>query len=245
MKYIAACCLVSLLLAGCSIKGEEKEYPVRASHAELEPQEVVLLDTIHHFERAFDTGGGKFYTSEVGMLKVTSGTVSITGPVQFENGHFLETQVPIGNYPVQIALLQSDRNFETIAYSRILINNTSQLTWEPLQFTMNNGDLAEDYIIIESGLVAISDKDGVEFYANEITQNTNLYFDVFVTELFRNSNSLNSNNLDYNTIDYDLNLNNNLIAHTSGDGDGFYPIYLGKDSSGTLCQILIDFEVQN
>lgn len=146
--------------------------------------------------------------------------------------------LPSGKFAVllSIANIKTDQR---VAFATIRFTKTTPTSWEML--TTGNHDpatLKEGHILgyaVDSGTACFMDVAAARALSQRMSE-TQDYFEVLIEEMQKTY---------VHTWDW-LNKNfgdGNLIAFSSGGGDGVYATYAGRDSNGQLSAIVTDFDV--
>ena len=138
---------------------------------------------------------------------------------------------PSGEFPGESAIAESQDGEEVIGYLRIKFSNSAPKHWEPATYSDNN---ARESTLVESGIFVLAD--------------ANLLSDLPAIEGEEREAVMNKLNdaLDETYEDdrawAELDLESgNLVACSSGDSAGTYSTYIGRDASGNICRLLVDF----
>jgi len=196
------------------------------------------------FETAFfqgtqvkeDTFLLKFYSLNIGNIDVQNGGLIASEPWwMYDKKPFL-TKFPIGKFPVQLAIAKIKQN-EFVAFSRILFSDKPVDHWE---FALKEGQeqisIFGDSIYfypVDSGIGGFIDDSSYNNLQALDTASQSQIMDMITKGLDKNQNL-------YANINYK---NVNIIAFSSGLGDGRYATYIGFDNDNNPCRLLTDFDL--
>ncbi|WP_286849519.1 DUF4241 domain-containing protein [Sphingobacterium sp. UBA7253] len=167
----------------------------------------------------------------LGNLKVSSGQIIATDPVTLRDAAAFSENFPVGEFPVELAMANINANKDRrVAFARVKFSDEPIQEWE---FALLPGETS----------IPLKSK---EIYGYGVDAGLGL----FVDQAAKNSlNTLLGKNWDIifsekfeDYLNYSFQ-NHNAIFFSTGYGDGFYATYIGKDSEGTICQLLTDFNI--
>lgn len=196
------------------------------------------------FETAFfqgtevksDTFLIKFYAINIGKIEVESGSLIASEPWWVYDKHPFITKFPIGQFPVQLSMAKVNQN-EFVAFSRILFSDRAVHDWE---FALKQGQqqipIFGDSIYfypVDGGIGGFMDDSSYNNFQALDTASQSQVMEILTKELDKNQNL-------YANINYK---NINIIAFSSGLGDGGYATYIGFDKDGNPCRLLTDFDL--
>jgi len=240
MKYL----LIGLILLSCNSRRSKTRIPVSTQPLDTihaRPRTVAALPLI--FENAFVTGTRErvnksdisFYAINIGKIRLTSGRVIACYPLHVEEyGKPYTQQFPIGEFPVQLSILQLGDQ-EAVAFSRIYFSDSAVARWQLAllqgQSPLPVGDddihgFGVDFgmaIYVDSAAVKDLDVDGLTNTDHALYKETdkNLHYD-------------------WRYAMYNFG-SHNLAAFSTGPGDGYYASYIGFDAAGRPCRLLTDY----
>lgn len=204
---------------------------------------VVARPTI--FERAFITGttAGKGATRirltgiEVGRIKSQSGKMLACDPIVMQDANPFYADFPIGEFPVQLAVAKFGDD-ERVAFSRILFSVKPVAKWEMARQRGQKplpvfGPDLYGYSVDGSVGLFIDSVANQEF-GSLVKKDFNTWIHVFNEEIDKHMR----NSWSFTVFDFQ---EHNLVAFTTGFGDGRYGSYIGYDANGQICQLLTDF----
>ena len=180
-----------------------------------------------------------FHKMEIGVLSVTSGKIIAADPASIHKVQPFEHNFPIGNFPVELAIVKKDAD-ERVAYARIMFNDNNIKEWKyALKPDQEDLPISDSKLLgyrVDSGIGMFIDMDGINQFKG---LNPEDYWEaIFMDKFAKNHRS------SWSYMNYNLN-QNNLIAFSTGFGDGVYGTYIGIDKAGQICQLLTDFGIVN
>jgi hypothetical protein len=196
------------------------------------------------FETAFfqgtvvkeDSTSIKFYALNIGKIQVQNGSLIASEPWWMYGKQPFITKFPIGQFPVQLAIAKANQN-EFVAFSRILFSDDPVDHWE---FALKEGQtqmsIFGDSIYlysVDSGIGGFVDDSSYNNFQALDKASQSQVMDTLTKELDNNKNlyaNINCKNV-------------NIVAFSSGLGDGRYATYIGFDKDGNPCRLLTDFDL--
>jgi hypothetical protein len=192
--------------------------------------------------RVNDTISLKFYPINIGDINLESGRVIACDPTGMYRQSAFNTRFAIGKFPVQLAIARvENRNVELVGYSRIMFSNEPVVKWE---FALKEGQKpmsifgdSSYFYPVDGGLGQFMDESSF----NRFTRlDKNSQFEIVVNSLISELDKNTRSNWQFaNTTIKGI----DIIAFTSGFGDGRYSTYVGYDKEGKPCRLLTDFEL--
>jgi hypothetical protein len=175
-----------------------------------------------------------------GGLVVPSGQIIACDPSAFqfeENQHPFDRSVPPGTFPVTVALLRSGR-FEIPVYLMVEFSKEPAVGWALATRSGKTLRAAKSAThFVDSGCSCFMDADtALRLVATEWDKN--IYRGRLLDAMHEGMPPK-----PWATIILDSKTGANLVACTSGYGDGSYTNFWGIDASGTLTCLVTDFEV--
>lgn len=187
-------------------------------------------------------GSARVTVAEVGSLAVTSGELVAGDPFLLgphDPGFALP--VPAGRHPVSVAVAQilpaepgADPD-ERIAAAMVRFGPAEAVRWElaltPGQDPAQLGDEEFYGFAVDSGTACFADPQAVKLFCDGGTA----LADVLTERLAGNYRHTRD------WADFPVGDGVNLVAFSSGWGDGSYPAWAGYDAGGQLCALAADF----
>lgn len=172
-----------------------------------------------------------FTTLQLGDLIVGSGRIIACDEVMQSGAVPFTGQFPIGQFPVELALANSN-NYESVAFARILFSSDTIVRWEfalqPGQDSIGLTDsISYCYPVDAATGLFVDSVSNVRFNEGGETQ----WNDAFLSERMMN----NSTGFMYTFTRY------NMAIFSTGYGDGCYSTYIGYNNKNQPCCLLTDF----
>lgn len=194
-------------------------------------------------------------TLDIGEVNFPTGEILACDPlVELEDAKTYIQKVPVGKYPVKIAVVPSKEYGDRYACIKVEFSKNKPVVYE-LAVTGNEEEMDEaneDEFYgfgVDAGMGCVVDKKTQEEYIKyweklvEEEEADNPYDDIFeelLEESFKNFPKYQRDGGDWaNFIIPNTDLNIPVFA--SGWGDGYYPSYFGYDEKGELCGFYIHF----
>lgn len=212
-------------------------------------------DTASYFTKP-EIAGYQMDIIELGLIKFPTGEFLVRDPLVYlpdrDESSYLR-KVPIGDYPLTIAVAKIEENHYRFAAARVLFTDKPIATYEEaLRGEETFGEIVPGDTFygfsVDAGLAAIADVETRNRYCDFCekweTQNPdkNIYDDYF-SEVFAHSYQKNPKYqrsagdwINWTIPDTEL----SLPMFASGWGDGTYPVYFGLDENGEVCQLIVE-----
>lgn len=197
-----------------------------------------------HLNLAFDNcthGDVRLAVVPVGELVLGSGAVVACDPIVFAFGFAaLDVTLSPGRYPVALSIAHFENGDQRVAFARIVAGEGVPVTWEMVtigSFDMNSLD--PDEIVgypVDSGTGCFADPEALEAFGRAIDADSG-YLDTLIAALEKSYIDT------WSWVNWVLPSGHNLVAFSSGGGDGVYATYAGRDSSGQLVALVTDFQM--
>jgi hypothetical protein len=237
--------LYIVMLFSCNNNSDSSEHIIKAVPDKPDTAKTFIATSITSkaypliFQAAFDSSTStkegdinfSFFPLGIGKIKIETGKIIAGDPVVLFDAIPFTQSFPIGEFPIQLAIARTI-NDERVAFSRILFSDSTVSKWDfALSGKQTAIPIGEDSIYcygVDAGTgvfidsiacVAFNEKDHSEWEK------------VFI-------NMGEENGYKGHTYDFD---GHNLVAFSTGWGDGCYATYIGFDKNGNVCQLLTDF----
>jgi hypothetical protein len=180
----------------------------------------------------------KLVHGHIGDLVLPTGRLVACDPFVFPDAPPYNLQLPIGTFPVvmSVAHLATDQR---VAFASLRLSQNSPATWEMMTVgNQNVANLEEDHIFgygVDSGTGCFMDQLASQVLAVRM-QEQNDFFETIMAEMKKNY----VHTWDWTDMRFGA---ANLIAFSSGLGDGVYASYAGFDPQNNLAVIVTDFGV--
>ncbi len=179
----------------------------------------------------------------VGDLVITSGALVACDPQVIEEDTiwpFVERLVP-GQYPVILSIAYfADDGDQRVAYATLLAREQRPVRWEVARFSRDTARSAPEQEIpvygVDSGTGCFMDADAARVWAQRI--NTIADYGLAINA------EMDKNGIDtcgWASVSVAPHMAANLIAFSTGTGDGGYASYIGYDANDTLVCFVTDF----
>jgi Protein of unknown function (DUF4241) len=137
----------------------------------------------------------------------------------------LDFAVEPGSYPVHATLARyQDQDFDNVSFATLVVSDAPTERWEEA------GTIAVDGG--STTIVSVEGRDAMD----EVLEGSS---DAWLAEQDVIFESLAAH--DYLATEYDLTPELNLAHFTSGNGDGGYPVWIGRDAAGNPTRVVVDF----
>jgi hypothetical protein len=183
--------------------------------------------------------GGTLTHRSGGNLSLPNGKLVACDPLVFPEAEPFDLPLPQGTFPVtlSIALFNSDQR---VAFATIRFRDTVPVAWDLLTTdTQASSTLKQGQIFgygVDAGTGSFMDvktgrslqramRDNPDFYESIIAELEKTYIHT------------------WSWMNMNLSDDSNLVAFTSGYGDGVYASYAGFDADGEIPVVLTDFRV--
>ena len=194
-------------------------------------------------------------TLDIGEVNFPTGEILACDPlVELEDAKTYIQKVPVGKYPVKIAVVPSKEYGDRYACVKVEFNKNKPVVYE-LAVTGNEEEMdeaKEDEFYgfgVDAGMGCVVDKKTQEEYIKyweklkEEEEADNPYDDIFeelLEESFKKFPKYQRDCGDW--VNFIIpNTDLNIPVFASGWGDGYYPSYFGYDEKGELCGFYIHF----
>lgn len=186
-----------------------------------------------------DTVRLTFYPVDIGKVNLETGKVVACDPTMAYQQEPFTAQFPTGQFLVQLAIAKVNGNEnELVGFSRILFSKEPVVKWE---FALKKGQEpisifgdSTYYYPVDGGFGQFMDESSLNKLEKLDEHSQSQVLHNLFAELDKHTQrSWQFANTNYNDI--------NIVAFTSGFGDGRYPTYIGYDKNGKPCRLLTDF----
>ena len=210
---------------------------------------------VEDIKKQFVKSNTRFYLT-VGEIDWLSGRIIVYDPlVYLVSGKFfviLETEIPIGKYPVEVSICRSNEIGIRMCTARLKIKNTSAVKYviaNPIEESA--AFIAKDGILsgfpVDAGMISFCDEQVAKEYQAFLdtwyqdNPDGNHYDDYFAPFFKESAVKLPQ----YQGEDGDFivwenpNTKHKLVMIASGLGDGFYQSYWGYDAQNEICEMIV------
>lgn len=185
-----------------------------------------------------------FRVTELAKLKVTSGKVVAADPFVSTDQQPLALDVPVGEFPVRLAVLQGTMGRGRMAFARVDVSDRPVVRWEAakradMQRDAENPDGVWN-LNVDSGIAAFFDQDAGRATTDAVTADET-FFDTWL-ENGQNAGIKDKGAAGAFRLAVDVGPAN-VVAFDAGWGEGAYTVYAGFDADGKLAALLADFDI--
>lgn len=176
----------------------------------------------------------------MGRLHLPTGKLVACDPLEHPETEPFEQELPPGDYPVR-AILAQLRDEQRIAYAVLEVRDTPATRW---QLAGVHSEEEEHVYTVVSSIGAFLDAST----ATRLMEYTELALhdeDEIEREMRAQFRKRRPKATQWANIEHAALGPGNLIAFTSGFGDGAYKTYFGLDMNGHVSRVVTDFEVLN
>lgn len=184
---------------------------------------------------------GYFREQELGKVKLPTGKVVANDPLVLGEMEAFTIQVPSGEYPVILYIYHCNDD-QRVAFAEMRLNEKVPVRFEAALVEGQDVEtLEEDEFFgygVDTGTGCFMDKltcQRLEVLMDTTEDGELAEFDKLLEESYVDT---------YMTANYVLpETDLNVVAFSSGYGDGAYPSFWGYDDAGELCCLITDFGV--
>lgn len=192
-------------------------------------------------------------THQIGELVLTSGRIVPCDPLIIPDSRYhLKQTVKPGRYPAIVATAEFQPIGDTrFACAMLQLSDQPTVRWEIAAFNQPDPDHADalTHYGVDAGTGCFVDWDAAEIIANLTSVETkwpdknefDLFCDRAIAEMEKNSFSKHPLTAGWCNLKVSDDSEANIIAFSSGWGDGGYPSFWGYDTSGNLTSLVTDF----
>lgn len=203
-----------------------------------------------------DTGAGEHCTlhvAELGELVVTSGHIVACDPLVMPDTHPLAAAVPPGRYPVLLSVAAFAHGDQRVAYALLPLNDRAAVRWEnAVPQGRSLEELQPGYAYgypVDAGTGCFMDADAARALAapsTPMTAGQEAGVDEvkdLSDELLKLQEQTYVATWSWANLVTDPDTGANVIAFSSGQGDGFYSTYWGYDAAEERVALVTDFGI--
>lgn len=185
-----------------------------------------------------------FRVTDLAKLKITSGKVVAADPFVSTDQQPLALDVPPGEYPVRLAILQGSMGRGRVAFARVDIGERPVVRWDAakpvdMQRDAENPDGTWG-VTVDSGVAAFFDQEAGRA-ASEAVAADETFFDSWL-ERGQNAGYKDKGASGAFRLAADIGPGN-VVAFDTGWGEGAYTVHAGYDAEQKLTALLIDFDI--
>ena len=192
-------------------------------------------------------------THQIGELVLTSGTIVPCDPLIIPDSRYhLKKTIAPGTYPVIVSLASVEAIGEVRFTAAMLrISEAPAVRWEVAQINEPDENATEDrlYYGVDAGTGCFVDAEAADLIANLVSlkirfpqkDEFDLFCDRVIADMEKNSFGKFSFTGGWSNMKVSDDCEANMIAFSSGWGDGGYASFWGYDASGNLTSLVTDF----
>jgi hypothetical protein len=185
-----------------------------------------------------------FKVSDLGPLQITSGKVVVADPFVSTDQQPLALDIPVGAYPVRLAVLQGAMGRGRVAFARVDISERPVVRWEavkPLDMQRDAENPDGDWgVSVDSGVAAYFDAQAGRAASDAVAKDET-FFDSWL-EAGQNAGLREKAAPGAFRLTVGI-APANVVAFDAGWGEGVYTVYAGLDADGRLAALLTDFDI--
>ncbi|MEM6845635.1 MAG: DUF4241 domain-containing protein [Bacteroidota bacterium] len=170
-----------------------------------------------------------FYNQSVGNLPIRSGQLMAGDPMRASDSLQLAANFPNGEYPAEIAIAEFADGEEMIGYLRVTFSDKIPQQWEVARYINSS-----DSTLVESGIFALTDADALAVLPRIDGEERETIMNGLHDTLDQTYEP------DRAWAEFSVD-NFTLVACTASDEPEAYSSYIGRDASGNICRLLVDF----
>ena len=189
-------------------------------------------------------GVATMHIHRIGEVTVTTGRIIACDPLVFPETEPYAQQVPIGRYPVEVAVARLPNGDERIACARLRVSDVPVARWSLATLVGEEpSQLRDDEFFgypVDAGVGCFMDASAAALLRaamERVRASDNYYDDVLARDLeatYRPTWSFADHRPDPSRDD-------NVVVFSSGWGDGFYPSVWGFDAEDRVACLVTDF----
>ncbi len=190
-----------------------------------------------------DYGPATLRTHNIGELSVPTGLIVACDPFVFFDSIPFTTKIPPGSYPVLLSVERRGTD-ERVAFALLQISREDAVRWElAVRPDQSMAVLKDDEFYgypVDSGTGCFMDCEAAKVFLkkleDEVWTDDYSYSNQMMSDMKKNY----VHTWDWGNFELE-GVAGNLIAFTSGLGDGLYPSYFGFDAYGNVTGLVTDF----
>jgi hypothetical protein len=183
-----------------------------------------------------------YYHREIGDLLVPSGRIVACDPLVDPEAIAFTKQVQPGRYPVVLSIVRRGSRDERIALAMVRFSNQKPVRWELAITPENDLTLLKDDEFygygVDAGTGCFMSEEAANLLSEKMDEDVDYYE---LIEEQREKNYVHTRDWADFVLDADSGLN--IIAFSSGLGDGLYGSYWGYDEANEVVCLVTDFNL--
>ena len=174
----------------------------------------------------------------VGSLLLPTAQLVACDPLVIPEMEPFSFPMPQGQFPVILSIAQMAED-QRVAFATIRFNQTAPVVWDMLTIEgQDDSKLKEDEFFgypVDSGTGCFMDREAGRILDGRMREQSD-YYETLIAEMEKTyQHTWSWLNIDFDDV--------NLVAFSSGYGDGAYPTYLGYSPDGEVAAVVTDFAV--
>lgn len=176
-----------------------------------------------------------------GQLQVTSGRVVACDPLVSPEMPPFAKAVPTGSFPVTLSVASFEDGDRRVAAALLRFSEREAVRWElALHPDEDVSDLEEGEVFgygVDSGTGCFMDEEAARLVVEELDAEE--FSDALIAEMDKTY----ENTWSWANLELENGKGANLVAFSTGVGDGMYASYFGLDESGEVVCLVTDFSL--
>ena len=187
-----------------------------------------------------DYGSGVLTYDKIGELIVKSGSIVACDPLCLSNIEPFIIPVPNGSFPVFLSDIDFIWGYHIVAEAVLNFSNEDVVEWKSAlvkkQDPFYSGKEISEYTV-DSGIGCFMDAEVAKLLLSKMKDEN--YADKITDEIEKSF----SETMSLANIEINSETGGNLIAFSTGFGDGIYSSQIGYDKNGKIACIVTDFDI--
>jgi len=229
-----------------------EDAPVEAPWSPPRPLRFEHADALFRPGAVFRSGHWTGRTARVevhdaGVLRLPTGRVVACDPTSvWERTEPYTVPVPVGDHPVALSAVRFDDDPTHVraAAARVVFADVPVASWEPATLPGQDPRRLDDGEFfgfgVDGGIGCFFDAAALPHFL-KLMEDFDRYTDVFLGDNPEGIEVQGERTLSITDPDSGA----NLVAFSSGWGDGSYPVWAGRDADGRVCRLVADLLVVN
>lgn len=180
---------------------------------------------------------------KIGELVLRSGKLVACDPLVFAGTEPFEAILAPGSYPVILSLAyKQDQKYPIVAFAKLSLSNKNPVRWQLA--TKAGEDLAclkENEVFgygVDSGIGCFMDADASQILIDDTWEHCQVYEETLACKLDQLLEEENDIEIMYTNMCVNKATGANIIAFSTGIGDGFYSSYFGYGADNSIVEVI-------